>query len=222
MNNEEKKEDAVKQTLIGENSTIGKQYLEMLKEELEEANVIMNDIGLPKVFINNAERRRFLGSGERRYGFIEKTWAMSKNDNEVYYPYFSNFEDLKKILEEISVTRNIIDLVEKIRRISMDHYLLLSDAAYNITRLYYRNIRESARSGDVRAEVIFNDLKSYYAPMGKGKRVKVTEKELLRDVKALLHQKKEGEIVIENNDKWLMINVEVYRCGSLYNFSIFN
>jgi hypothetical protein len=191
-----------KAPLLGDQVTIGQDYLVQIQDDLEMAKDVIEESGMASLLITSAGRNRLFGAGERRYGFIEKTYAMSQGENAVYYPQFSSFTDLGKMLTEVEMLRNIVDIAERIRRISMDHYLVISDAAYNVARMYYRNVREAARAGDTRAEVIFNDLKTYYEKIGRtrrGNNGEPTENEIMKDVKGLLHGTKKGAVTVVNN-----------------------
>ena len=190
--------------LLGEQVTIGEEFLNRIQAELETVKGIMDESHMTGLLITSIGRMRLQGAGERRYGFIEKVWAMSRDDNAIYYPAFSNYDDMNAMLTEVELLRNIVDISERIRRVAMDHYLVICDAAYNVARMYYRNVREAARAGDTRAEVIFNDLRTYYERMGRRHRDEPTEDEIITDVKGLLHGSKTGRVAVVNESDTVM------------------
>jgi hypothetical protein len=63
--------------------------------------------------------------------------------------------------------------------------------------LFYNNVKAMARRGDPMAKALAATLKTYFKK-SKPSSAEPTNKELLRDVKALERGTKDGKIVIEN------------------------
>jgi hypothetical protein len=186
---------------IGESVLIGKDNLDKIYNELIDLSKLLNISKMGDLFLNSKGRRRLMGAGERRWGFIEKTFDMTQGKNSVYYPRYSSVNDFGKLISEIELLFNITELADNIHRICMDHYLVLSNAAYNVARMLYRNVREAANGNDPIAQAIFKDLRTYYEKMGRTRREneeEPTEKQIMTDVKALLHGSKKGEVKVVN------------------------
>jgi len=143
-----------------------------------------------------AERRRLQGSGVRRYGFIDKVSDTSAKFPEFLPPYV-NQEIFKEKLREIEYLRNISLAIEQMLRISNDMLLEASDEAFQMALGYYNTVHEAARRRQAGAQEIFDMLRPFFA---KARRTAAepTDKEIERDVRALLHDRKDGEIVIKN------------------------
>jgi hypothetical protein len=63
--------------------------------------------------------------------------------------------------------------------------------------IFYNNVKEMSKRGDPMAKELYRELKTYFKKK-KSDTAEPTEKELLKDVKALERGTKDGKIVIEN------------------------
>ena len=146
--------------------------------------------------LTHAERRRLQGSGIRRYGFIDKVSDVAEANPE-FAPAFFNSGDLKERLREIEILRNISTALAQMLRITDDVLLQVSDDAFQMALGYYNTVREAARRRQPGAQAIFNILRPFFnRPRRAGD--EPTEQEVERDLKALIHGKKDGEIIIRN------------------------
>ena len=78
--------------------------------------------------------------------------------------------------------------------------MVTGDAAYGYALLYYTSVREQARRRVPAAETVFRFLQQFFR-RGHNNANEPTEAQIMHDVKALLHGKKDGEIVIEGTAK---------------------
>lgn len=164
-------------------------------------NFIINH-GISNLHLSTQQRRRLRGAGERRWGMIEKTFDIAR-ENPVYFSStLTSYEGMSLLVRNVELWREADDIAERLSRIAKDHYLVTSNAAYAMARIYYRNLQTAANSGDPDAQVLFNELRTYYKPMGRRKNAseETTIDELVRDVKALAHGRKEGEITVKNRN----------------------
>jgi len=143
-----------------------------------------------------SERRRLLGSGVRRYGFIDKTSDVAAANPE-FAPVFFNNEDLKDKLRQIEILRNISAAIQQMLRINDDVMLQVSDQAFQMALGYYNTVREASRRRQPGALAIFRLLQTFFR-RGRRPDEEPTEPEVERDARALLHGRKDGKIVIEN------------------------
>jgi hypothetical protein len=132
----------------------------------------------------------------RRYGFIDKVSDVAEANPEFAPPFFSDTV-LKTKLREIEVLRNISVALGQMQRITDDVLLQVSDDAFQLALGYYNTVREAARRRQPGAQAVFNVLRLFFK-RGRLTGDEPTEHEVERDVKALLHGKKDGEIVIKN------------------------
>ena len=149
--------------------------------------------------MTDAQRRRLMGSGIRRLGFIVKTGEMIQNFPD-YKPPFLDVSDFEDLVTEILETRAITVCLEQLLRIYTDVLLLAGDEAYKLSLMYYASVRDAARRGVPGAQAVFRVLQAFFR---RGKRTgeEPTIPELERDVHALLQHRKDGKIVIEGAAK---------------------
>ena len=145
-----------------------------------------------------SERRRLLGSGVRRYGFIDKV-----SDSAVAYPQFwpdyasDGEERLKTLIREIEVLRNLLVFYESGARTMQDLLLIKGDEALRLATTYYVTVREAARRGVPNAEALFQLLRLFWKRR-RNTSAEPTIPEVERDMRALLRGTKDGEIIVRN------------------------
>ena len=149
--------------------------------------------------LTDAQRRRLLGSGVRRFGFITKTFEVA-SDNPEFTPPFLNMEHFHELIDEINQTRNITITANQLLRIYTDILLLAGDEAFTLALIYYNSVRDAARRGIPGAQAVFRALELFFR---RGRRLdeEPTIPEVEKDVDALLHGRKDGTIVIEGHGK---------------------
>ena len=161
--------------------------------------------------LSSAQRKRLLGSGVRRYGYIDKV-----SDTAEAYPQFwpafatnatsaitrdtgesTGAEKLKEMVREIEVLRNLLIAFRFGTRVVEDMLMTVGDEAFRLANVYYRTVRDAARSNIPEAAEVFQMLESFWK---RRRRMsdEPTEMELLRDTKALLRGSKDGTISVSN------------------------
>jgi hypothetical protein len=170
--------------------------LDTIQGNIDDAFNVYVDYVVGETTISDAERRRLLGSGVRRYGFIDKVSDIALVNSE-YAPPFMNLPGLKNNLRLIEALRDIATRINQLSRFNSDLLLTYGDEAYRQALSYYNTVREAARSRTPGALEVYRMLQLYFKKMRNGAG-EPTEPEVERDVRALLHGKKDGKIVIEN------------------------
>jgi hypothetical protein len=171
-----------------------------LKNLLQEVwNFILNH-HIDDLHMTGIDRMRKFGAGERRLGLMEKTYDMSESNPEYFNAPLSSFEGMSRAMAATEFYLNGYELAERIARVLKDQYLVSSNITYAMARMFYAGVQTAARAGDATAQMIFNELRTYYRPMGRGARggEEPTIDEILKDVKGLAHGRKDGKIVIEH------------------------
>ena len=199
MENESKK-----LKVAAENAThhLGSEKLFIPDQELEDMNEVLTTLlenvlnFAPDSALSDAERRRLLGSGVRRYGFIDKVADVAE-DNPEFVPPFLDLETLERLLRDIENLRNLLVTLRQLLRVYSDLLLLTSDEGFRLALMYYNSVRDATRRRVPGAQAIFQTLQLFFRRQ-KPTPEEPTEVEVERDVKALLHGKKDGKIVIEN------------------------
>ena len=202
MSNTKQKETAADAT----KNAIAPSMIDMAEKALDVEDLTnwTDDIQtIMKAFVKAAEslnrpgdRRRKLGSGIRRYGFIDKTSDLAVLNPEFSPALFSS-SGLKTMVRDIELVRNLFNVLQQFSRVVNDSLLLYGDQAFSMSLLYYNSVKELARRNVPGAEAVFRALEPFFR-RGRRKDEEPTEPEVERDVKALLHGKKDGRIVVEN------------------------
>jgi len=148
------------------------------------------------VELTNTERRRLLGSGIRRYGFIDKVSDLAETFPQ-YNPAMFDLAALKEKLRDIEFLRNLLALSNELARQISNCIMVESNESFRMALEYYNSVRRLALAGDAGAIAVFNMLEPFFRRTRRAGE-QPTEHELERDVHALLHGKKDGRIVIEN------------------------
>ena len=146
--------------------------------------------------LTEADRRRLLGSGVRRYGFLDKVSDIMAT-NPQFIPSFLDEEEFKELIRKLEEVRNISVILQQTMRANNDVLLLLGDEAFRMALMYYGAVRDAALRRVPGARALFNILRQFFRH-GRPQSEQPTEHEVERDVRALLHGHKEGEIVIRN------------------------
>ena len=142
------------------------------------------------------DRRRLLGSGVRRLGFIVKVAEMMQINPELT-PSFVNREHYLQTIAHIEAARNLSAILTQAARLASDVLLIYSDEAYRMALSYYVSVRDAANRRIPGARELFRILQAFFR---RGRRTdeEPTEEEIMRDAKALLRHKKDGEVIIKN------------------------
>jgi hypothetical protein len=75
--------------------------------------------------------------------------------------------------------------------------LVYSNEGFGMSLIYYNSVKEMSRRGDPSAMELLRTLQPFFK-RPKRSSAEPTEKELERDLHALIHGKKDGKIVVEN------------------------
>jgi hypothetical protein len=143
-----------------------------------------------------ADRLRKLGSGVRRYGFMDKVSDVAEANMEFAPKAFKRLE-LKALIRQIELLRNMSADLNFIQRSLDDLLLITGNAAFQESLLYYNSVREQARGRVPGAQAVFDLLRLFFVRPRRASG-EPTEAQTIKDVKALLHGKKDGEIIIKN------------------------
>jgi hypothetical protein len=167
---------------------------------LHETLLYIDKKNLNELHFTTAMRMRLFGAGERRWGMIEKTYDLARENPGYFTEPLSSYDGMGRLILNVELWRDVDDIAERIARLAKDHYLVTSNAVYAMARIFYRNVQTAAAAGDLTAQGLFNELRTYYAQMGRRRNAgaEPTIEQLVKDVKALAHGRKDGEIVVKN------------------------
>ena len=156
----------------------------------------------PRPSLTAAQRRRLQGSGIKRYGFIDKTFDVAETILR-FAPGTFNRSVLQRHILNIEQLRNIRNAVLQLLDAVDDYLLTEGDNSYRAALIFYNTVRDLARHGDNGASEIFDILRPFFARAGRAVSLEEspTEKQVLRDAKAVLRGTKDGEVVIKGKHR---------------------
>jgi hypothetical protein len=146
--------------------------------------------------LTGKERLRLFGAGVKNYGFIEMAYEVAR-ENPDFMPPHLNLETLQEGLRDFENMRQLVFELEQYLQAANNVMLLESDSHYRNSLRIYGSLQEQSRNRVEGAQPLFKALQTFFHRRKRG-RGELTEKELLRDAKKLLHGKADGEIVIKN------------------------
>ncbi|MDR0443762.1 MAG: hypothetical protein LBH44_10170 [Treponema sp.] len=156
----------------------------------------MNDfVDIADNNLTSLQRKRKIGPGVRNYGFIDKVSDLAEANPQ--FAQFFKITDLKNCIRNIEMCRDLIVLLQAFARAVTNTMMVYSDDAYTMALIYYKMVSEMSRRGDPIAMELARELQPFFKRK-KHSSGEPTDKELERDVHALLHGKKDGKIVVEN------------------------
>jgi len=137
-------------------------WLTRLREVNRTFGAVMPE--LVNTVLTNDHRRRLLGSGMRRYGYIDQTSDVA----EVYSQFWPDYVDderkerLKELIRDIEALRSVLLFFESGARLVQDLLLLRGDEAFRLVGIYYATVREAARRRIPYAEPVFELLRRFW------------------------------------------------------------
>jgi hypothetical protein len=173
-------------------------HLQHWMMELQALNVVTLQY-LPELAhatLSQAERRRRLNSGVRRYGFIDKV-----SDTVGDFPQFwpgdvADIGVLKDKLREIEVLRNLMVLFRWLARLTEDRLLTVSHEALRMANAYYKSVRDAFMRQSPEAEQVFRLLELFHRRSRSGTPGEPTQKKVVSNVKAIQRGRKCGQVLV--------------------------
>ena len=169
-----------------------------LSETFTQAKDLRDDIAawLNGFTLTDKERQALNGSGVRRYGFTDKVRDMIVVRPDLTPSYLSPAA-YETRLRRLEIIRNINAVVAETMRMTTDIMLLYGDEAFKNALMYYGALREAKNRNVTGAATLFRELQAFFH-RPRHTASEPTEKEILRDVRAGIHGKKDVDIHIEH------------------------
>ena len=150
---------------------------------------------LSNTVLDTTDRRRLLGSGVRRYGFIEKTVDVAGEFPQFWPSFVTDGEKLKELVHEIEVLRNLLVWFRYASRIVGDLLLVAGDDAFRLAGSYYATARDGARRQIPEAVQVFQMLQLFWRRRRRtSSSDEPTMHELERNFHGVLHGTKDGTV----------------------------
>jgi hypothetical protein len=147
------------------------------------------------ISLTTQQRYSLQGADSKRFGLMSKVYEVAQ-ENKDFLPTYLHLSYYNNVIEQIDALRNILIATRQIERVVGDVLLVTTDEGYRLALMYYNSVRDAARRRVTGAQAIFEMLRAFFSRRSP-RTGEPTETQTLRDVKAILHGKKDGRIVIE-------------------------
>jgi inhibitor of KinA sporulation pathway (predicted exonuclease) len=144
------------------------------------------------VQLRPGDRRRLNGVGIKGQGFVHRCYD-SALENQQLLPRTLGIEQFGEDEQDFNRKRMLYEALTEFQKEAWNATLTAADVVYGDALEYYNSVREAAKRRVPGAEDAFNFLRPFFARRT-SRRTEPTEKELLRDFKAVLHGKKDGMV----------------------------
>jgi hypothetical protein len=178
---------------ISPEAAISPETTQAIIDLIEEAITLFEDYGNQ---FRPIERMRKNGLGLRNFGFTEHAYANARR-NPQFVPSYLDMDVFNQAMADFVSKRDIMGWVRQLNTLVRDGMRVPADAAYGYALEYYGALREAVRRGVVGAEAEFAELSPFFKRT-KNSNKPPTEAQLEKDLHALLHGKKDGKIIVEN------------------------
>jgi hypothetical protein len=147
--------------------------------------------------LRSLDRRRLNGVGLKKQGFIERAYTLAEENTE-FLPHWVTIEKFNDDHSHFVELRSLFDTNRQIQELLWNLIMQSADMVYTDALEFYASVREAAKRRIDAAESIHSELATSFESRGRRPEGEPTEKEIKRDMNALLHGKRDGKIVIEN------------------------
>jgi hypothetical protein len=168
----------------------------LVNELTDEVLQIISRIDNYAANLRALDRQRHNGVGLRRLGFIEAAFRLSSKFPQ-YFPHWLDTEKFQRDLDLFNAIRSLVEVCRSLEEKAWNINVEASDMVYTDALEYYSQVQDAARRRVDAAESIYSELHGFFR-----RKIRSTEeptiKQTKRDVNALLHGKKDGEVIIKN------------------------
>jgi hypothetical protein len=162
---------------------------------VNEADEVFDEFGAT---LSAAERARLIGAGFKNLGFVRNAYLLA-TQNSALVPGYLDMAAFARSMEYLERKQGIMLRLDQFGKKVSDGILLDSDMAVHYALEFYNFNKEAAKQKVAGAESVYNKLKTYFKRT-KQQSAEPTDKQVERDVRDLLKGKKEGRVVIENEN----------------------
>ena len=173
-------------------------------EELRDASIAYDNLMQEIVAegLTGMNRHQKNAIGDIRLGFVNNVFRYINETTDFNPTGFDN-KYYAELVEQLDLTMQTLTHLGSSVRLLRDISIVTGDVLYGMALLWYRNIQVLSDRRIPGAEVIYRELRTHFRnrrPLSSLDHPP-TEAQVLRDAKALLRGKKDGEIVIEGHAK---------------------
>jgi len=150
--------------------------------------------------VTPSERRRFASMGIKRAGFVRKAFELWQI-NEQFAPGYITIDEMIELNESFDNYTKIVTTAQELIDLATDARIAYSSDLFRFALSFYDNVKQAATISRMpEALAIYRTLNPFFrrtkntATTGET----LTEKQLVKDAKALIKGKKDGKMVLEN------------------------
>jgi hypothetical protein len=136
------------------------------------------------------------GVGLKWLGFIEAALRLSSKFPQ-YFPHWLNTTKFQADLDLFNAVRSLVEICRSLEEKAWNINVEASDMVYTDALEYYSQVQDAARRRVDSVESIYAELHDFFR-RGTMESDQPTQKKIKRDVDALLHGRKDGEVIIKN------------------------
>jgi hypothetical protein len=147
------------------------------------------------------DRQRHNGVGLKRLGFIEAALRIAAKFPQ-YYPHWLGTAKFQNDLALFNAVKSLVEVCRNLEEKAWNINIEASDMVYTDALEYYSQVQDAAKRRIDSAESLYAELHGFFRNMGPHEtglgEAAPTQKKIKRDVDALLHGRKDGEVIIKN------------------------
>jgi hypothetical protein len=134
-----------------------------------------------------------------RLGFIEAALRISGKFPQ-YFPHWLDTAKFQSDLDLFNAIRSLVEVCRSLEEKAWNINIEASDMIYTDALEYYSQVQDAAKRRIDSAESLYAELHGFFRNMGTHENGEAapTKKKTKRDVNALLHGRKDGEVIIKN------------------------
>ena len=134
--------------------------------------------------------------GDIRLGFVHDIARYVQDETQFNPSTGFDPEYYSKLIVQLDMLSQTQTALSSALRLARDISIVTGDMLYGLALLWYRNIQVLSERRVPGAEAIYRQLRTHFRHRRASTSEEPTEAQVLRDVKAVLHGKKDGEIVV--------------------------
>jgi hypothetical protein len=175
------------------NPTIPTRVIDSIFSDL---NRVKTDLEEYAAHLRALDRKRLNGVGIKKLGFIERSFELAM-ENPEFLPHYLPIEKFQEDHQLYISLRALFDLDRQIGELMWNLVILAADMDYTDALEFYAAVREAAKRRVDASESIYRELEIFFKKK-KSPDAPETEKEFLRDAKAVYKGRKDGIVKAEH------------------------
>jgi hypothetical protein len=171
---------------------------ELIDEITGDILYLMEQLDAYTANLRALDRQRHTAVGLKRLGFIEAALRIATKFPQ-YYPHWLDTDKFQRDLGLFNSIRSLVEVCRSLEEKAWNINVEAGDMVFTDALEYYSQVQDAAKRRIDSAETIYAELHEFFRSRGTHQNgEEPTEKKIKRDVDALLHGRKDGEVIIKN------------------------